>query len=348
MTTRELVALDAPAVITQDPTSVGGLWKQWNEVRKELPDIFRGLWVFAQLFWKPLSIISAFNVVIAVLAVCQTLILALVVDTFATNVHYLEMAVVVVYPVLAFKIPHGMLLPFVRDLYTVWYVSPFFKKHISMKVFERSRNVDLPAKGPALQEGREVAWDLVQFCTREPVFVVKGLVIATILLAWSPVLMAIVIAGIAIDLLIALKMRKHITIPVSKMTTNGQEVKDLENRWLDSGGDISQSYYSEKWDQYIRSVRRAELPSRLFQLWRDGMSHLFQVAILLLAAWWVHTDLITTGTYFFLTQLTRDANDPLEILLGLIGKIIGVREQLRRLGLLLGMDLGLPPPEKTV
>src|SRR5437762_1877027 len=103
----------------------------------EAAGLARGL---AELAW-PLrwhfAVVLGFNVVIAAWETIQPFILAWGVDTFEARVPYLEIVAVIVLPVLAIGLPHGIVLPFARDLYAAWFVKPIYEKRVGLLCLAR-------------------------------------------------------------------------------------------------------------------------------------------------------------------------------------------------------------------
>jgi hypothetical protein len=337
-----------PTALVQDPPRVKP--HQLMEVLREMPTIILGLYKMAEKYRWRLAVLACFNIVIATWAVVQPLVISWSVDTFVANAPYAEIVAIIIFPTLAIVIPNGTIFPFFRGLYTLKYVSLPFKKHVSMLCFTLRRRshkmLSIKAKGPVVQEGREAAWDVIEFFTREPFFVLKGVVIAGILLWKSPLLASLVTVGIVADVAITLLMRKRLILPLAHMQTNEQDLKGLENQGHDQDPDeVSDEEFEASWDIYIKNTLRAEIPRMIYQiLWRGGVSHIVRIATMLLAGWWVHMGWESIGSYLFLISLAASASDPFEIFLSFIWKSVELREKLRRLGIVYGIDLGLKSP----
>lgn len=328
--------------------------RQLVEAVKELPGILRGLSVVAKPFRKQLLVVAIFNMFIASWSLLQPLLLTWSIDTFVEGAPYIEIVAIIIYPFLMITLPHGIVLPFFRDWYTMWYLRPQFMRDVSLRSVlkdreDRSRWIGKADRGPSLQEGRDAAYQVIEFSVREPFHIIKGFIIGTgLCFSISPVLMGLVALGICIDIFIMIKMRARLVLPISQMQDLEYSVKGYENQILDrKEGDTPVSYqeYSKEWDDYLISIRKAELPRMIYQtVWRGGASQLIRISILLLVGWWVHTGQISIGHYFYLTTLAMIANDPFEIFLNFMWKLVTLREQLRRFGILCGIDLGLLPP----
>ena len=98
----------APLFALNGRSTVAAVLRRSAEWVHEAPGLVRGL---AELAW-PLrwnfAIVLGFNVVIAVWETIQPFILAWGVDTFEARVPYLEIVAIIVFPVLAIGLPHGI------------------------------------------------------------------------------------------------------------------------------------------------------------------------------------------------------------------------------------------------
>ena len=99
--------------------------------------------------------------------------------------------------------PHGIVLPFLRDLYALWFVKPKFEKHVGLLCLkrdqspERSHDAEVQGrKAPIVQEGRDAAYALIEMLIRDPAFAVRGLVVLVVLYFMSPILVGLLFLGI--------------------------------------------------------------------------------------------------------------------------------------------------------
>jgi ABC-type multidrug transport system fused ATPase/permease subunit len=285
------------------------------------------------------------------------------VDTFAAKAPFIEMVTIIVYPILVIAIPHGIVLPLIRDLYELWFIKPNFEKHVSLLCLHRNHSgaiVDHPEisrrRAPIAQEGRTVAYDLVAMMVRDPAFALRGLVVFVILSWMSPPLLALLLVGIVLDLLITLVMDARLFRPYALQQEHEFRLRGLEFQFLDeqrrTPEDASEqnaeiAACSDAWDRYIGATRFAEMRRMIFQTpIRETVSQLVRIGCMVLVAWWVHTDRVTVGEYIFFVQLAGRANDPLYVFLGFQNKFMTTRESIRRLGLLTGIDFGLSRPRE--
>ncbi len=345
-----------PAVSGHAPTKVRSTSLQFFGATKEVPSILRGLWKPARPFLKQLSVVAGFNICIAGWGAMVPLVLAWNVDTFVANASYDEIAGNLLIPFFVITIPL-MIFPALRELYTVWYLRLPFKRAAGKmcRAYQLSRGYPTPLrnKGPALKEGCDAAYEVVEFCTREPFNIVKGFFIAGYLLFYhSALLMGLVVAGICLDAVIMFWMRTRLVIPISRMQDHEYRVQGLFNKMLDGEAGVqavSEKEYDEPWDGYELATRKA-LGGKVWYetVWRGNAAQIVRISIALFVAWWVHIGQISVGDFLLLTTLAATANDPFEIFLNFMWKLVTLREQLRRFALLCGLDLGLAAAEGTV
>jgi len=348
--------------VSSDSRLVGDVFGRCREWMKEFPGLLRGLYALARPFRWHLLVILGFNCCIAAWETIQPMILAWGVDTFAAKAPFLEMVTIIVYPILMIAIPHGIILPLFRDMYDLWFIKPRFEKHVSLLCLRRSQSGELAAHpevlkrcAPIAQEGRTVAYDLIAMMVRDPAFALRGLVVFAILSWMSPPLLALLLLGIVLDLLITVVMDARLFRPYAVLQEHEFRVRGLEFQLLDSRKDSAApdavrdhaDYHdcAQAWDRYIGATRFAEMRRMIYQTpIRESVSQLVRVGCMVLVAWWVHTDQVTVGEYIFFVQLAGRANDPLYVFLGFQSKFMTTRESIRRLGLLTGIDFGLPKP----
>jgi ABC-type multidrug transport system fused ATPase/permease subunit len=327
----------------------------------EAPGLARGLWELAHpLKWK-FAVIFGFNIVIAIWETIQPFILAWGVDSFAARVPYLDIVAIIVFPVLAIGLPHGIVLPLARDLYAAWFVKPQYEKRVGLLCFERSQSARRATTGelygkkaPIAQEGRLVAYQLTEMLLRDPAFAIRGVTVLVILLFKSPILVGILLIGMFADLFITVLMDARLFVPYAMMREHQFRIRGLEfdlldcdpRRRLDSLKRHTQTAdYEREWDAYVRATQYAETRRLIYQLpIREGISTVIRIAVMLLIGWWVHIGDISIGDYILFTSLAGRANDPLWVILGIQQQIMTTRESLRRLGLLCGVDFGIERP----
>jgi ABC-type multidrug transport system fused ATPase/permease subunit len=349
-----------PRLVTGD-RSIGQVFERCREWMIEFPGLVRGLYALAQPFRWHLAALLGFNACIAAWETIQPMILAWGVDTFAAKAPFIEMVTIIVYPILVIAIPHGVILPMFRDMYELWFIKPQFEKHVSLLCLRRNHAGELSAhpevhgrRAPVAQEGRTVAYSMIQMLVRDPAFAVRGLVVFIIISWMSPPLLALLLFGIIADLMITLVMDARLFRPYALQQEHEFRVRGLEFKLLDgaspAASDAAQKYAeyrdcSQAWDSYVGATRFAEMRRMIFQTpIRETVSQLVRVGCMVLVAWWVHTDQVTVGEYIFFVQLAGRANDPLYVFLGFQSKFMTTREAIRRLGLLTGIDFGLAKP----
>jgi ABC-type multidrug transport system fused ATPase/permease subunit len=327
----------------------------------EAPGLARGLWELAQPFKWHFAVIFGSNIIIAVWETIQPFILAWGVDSFAAKVPYLDIVAIIVFPVLAIGLPHGIMLPLVRDLYAAWFVKPRYEKRIGLLCFERGRSARRATtsevdgkKAPIAQEGRLVAYQLTEMLLRDPAFAIRGVTVLVILAFKSPILVGILLIGMLADLFITMLMDARLFVPYAMMREHQFRIRGLEFDLLDadprrlpelSKRNAEAARYEREWDAYVRAAQFAETRRLIYQLpIREGISTVIRVGVMLLVGWWVHVGDISIGDYILFTSLAGRANDPLWVFLGIQQQIMTTRESLRRLGLLCGVDFGIERP----
>ena len=352
---------DQPPLAWESRTRLGAVLRRSAEWVKEAPGLARGLWELAHPLKWNFAVIFGFNVVIAIWETIQPFILAWGVDSFAARVPYLDIVAIIVFPVLAIGLPHGIVLPLARDLYAAWFVKPRYEKRVGLLCFERSQsprratNGELDGKkAPIAQEGRLVAYLLTEMLLRDPAFAIRGVTVLAILLFKSPILVGILMIGMFADLFITMLMDARLFVPYAMMREHQFRIRGLEydlldgdsHQRVDSAKRIAQTAaYEGEWDAYVRAAQYAETRRLVYQLpIREGISTVIRVGVMLLVGWWVHVGDLSIGDYILFTSLAGRANDPLWVFLGIQQQIMTTRESLRRFGLLCGVDFNLERP----
>jgi len=349
-----------PAVAPSRPT-IGAVLRRSGEWTAEIPQLARGLArLAAPLRWH-MAVIFLFNIAIALWETIQPFILAWGVDAFGANAPYLEVVAIIVLPVLAIGLPQGIILPLGRELYSAWFVKPQFEKQVGLLCLAHDRSPErcldpeiVGKRAPIAQEGRVVAYQLIDMLLRDPAFAVRGLFVMGALLFQSPVLVSVLLIGMVADLCITLLMDTRLLHPYAKQNELRFRVRGLEYEILDGERGSMASYWQQQartatcereWDEYVKASRSVETRRLLYQLpLREGISLVVRIASMLLVGWWVHVGSISIGEYILFTQLAGRANDPLYVFFGMQQQIMTTRESLRRLGLLCGIDFGISPP----
>ena len=358
----EGATLARPLFALQSRRSLAAVFRRSAEWVNEAPGLVRGL---AELAW-PLkwhfAVVFAFNAVIAIWETIQPFILAWGVDTFEARVPYLEIVAIIVLPVLAIGLPHGIFLPLARDLYAAWFVKPRYEKRVGLLCFERDHSsvratmAELDGKkAPIAQEGRLAAYQLTEMLLRDPAFALRGVVVLGVLLFKSPILVGVLLIGMIADLWVTMLMDARLFMPYAVLREHQFRLRGLEYQLLDAEPcghrhGIAEraartSAYEQEWDAYVRATRFVETRRLIYQLpVREGVSTMVRVAVMLMVGWWVHVGDVSIGDYILFTSLAGRANDPLWVFLGFQGQIMTTRDTLRRLGLLGGIDFGIVRP----
>src|SRR4051794_20035629 len=231
--------LARPIFALKSRSTVAAVFQRSAEWVNEAPGLVRGL---AELAWPlrwNLAVVFGFNVVIAIWETVQPFILAWGVDTFEARVPYLEIAAIIVLPVLAIGLPHGIFLPLARDLYAAWFVKPRYERRVGLLCFERDQSSARSTtaevngrKAPIAQEGRLAAYQLTEMLLRDPAFAVRGFVVLSILLVKSPLLVGVLLIGMLADLWITMLMDARLFMPYAVLREHQFRLRGLEYQFL--------------------------------------------------------------------------------------------------------------------
>src|ERR1039457_1109070 len=112
--------LARPLWVLERRTTLATVLGRSIEWVNEAPGLVHGLAELARPLKWNFAVVFGFNVVIAIWGAGQPFILAWGVDSFAARVPYLDIVAIIVFPVLAIGLPHGIVLPLARDLYAAW------------------------------------------------------------------------------------------------------------------------------------------------------------------------------------------------------------------------------------
>src|ERR1700737_1101090 len=290
----------------QSRPTLAAVFRRSAEWVNEAPGLARGLCELAwPLRWN-FAIVFGFNVVIAVWETVQPFILAWGVDTFEARVPYLEIVAIIVLPVLAIGLPHGILLPLARDLYAAWFVKPPYERRVGLLCLEREQSSARTTtaevtgkKAPIAQEGRLAAYQLTEMLLRDPAFAVRGIVILGVLLFKSPALVGVLLIGMLADLWVTMLMDARLFMPYAVMREHQFRLRGLEYQFLDADPcdpkgcdgvrEARPSAYEREWDTYVRATRFVEARRLIYQLpIREGVSTVVRVSVMLMVGWWVH------------------------------------------------------------
>ena len=348
--------LAQPLIAAASRTAVGEVLARSVEWAHEAPGMGRGLWELARPLKWNFAVIFGLNVAISVWETVQPFILAWGIDSFAERAPYLDIVAVIVFPALAIGLPHGIVLPLVRDLYAAWFVKPRYEKLVGLLCFKRRRAAPpglVGKKAPIAQEGRIAAYQLTEMLLRDPAFALRGIAVLVILFFKSPILDGVLLIGMFADLFITVLMDARLFTPYAELREHQFRLRGLEYQLLDAdprelGGaeDLARgATYKQEWDAYVRATQFVEARRLIYQLpIREGISTVVRIAVMLLVGWWVHIGDVSIGDYILFTSLAGRATDPLWVVLGIQQQIMTTRESLRRLGLLCGIDFGIRPP----
>lgn len=321
-----------------------------NGWRTDIPVIVRGLWRLVAPFRKQIFIIAGANLLIVIWDTAQPYILALGVDSFVGKEPYAKIIEAIVFPVMAIALPYGIAFPLFREIYTVRYFRPLLKKHMSLLCL-RGRGIagagpppHFRDRGPAAQEGRDVAVPLVDSLLRDPLFVARGLILLIILTWISKTLGLILVCGMTIDMVITLLMESKLNAPYRLLREVEFRIKGFENLLHDNAGTDDRkeavSQLERAWGEFAALTKKVETQRLIYQnVIREGAAQVMRVGMMLLIGWWVHIGYVTIGEYIFFTTIATRANDPLYVFFNLQQQLMQNREVLRRLGILSGVNL---------
>ena len=225
----------------QDRRPFGAVFRRSADWTREIPGLVCGLAKLAAPFKRHLAVIFAFNIVLALWETIQPFILAWGVDTFAAKAPFLEIVAIIIFPMLAISLPHGIMLPLARDLYATWFFKPQFEKHVGLLCLAHHRSPEhttnlelLTRRAPVAQEGRDSAYQLIDKLLRDPAFAFRGLVVIAVLCFKSPALLAFLGVGILADLWVTLLMDARLFTPYAAQQSHQFLVRGLEYELLDN------------------------------------------------------------------------------------------------------------------
>jgi ABC-type bacteriocin/lantibiotic exporter with double-glycine peptidase domain len=318
----------------------GGFVAQYTAWRTEFPAITRGLWQLTAPFRPQLAKIAFFNTLIAIWDTAQPWIIALCVDQLVDKAPFRTIILVIIFPVLAIALPYGIVLPLFRELYTLRHFRPWLMKHLSMRCFEGG-GCAFRNKGPIAQLGRDITVPLVDSFLRDPLYIVRGLVLLVWLSYLSPSLGLILASGMVFDVIITMWMEIRIKAACNRQQQLNIRIKGLENDIWDGGAHPRSKLELERlWTEYALLTKSVETKRLMYQsVLREGCAQVVRIGLMLLVGWWVHLGETTVGQYFIFVQLAGRSNDPLYVFFNLQQVLMQNRDPLRRFGAMLGVPL---------
>lgn len=340
-----------------NPFSSQRVLSRFVEWIREMPGIIRGLYALAHPLRRQLCVIFLFNVAIAIWETAQPLIVKMSIDELSPASTYLKAFLVITIPMIVLAVPHGIVLPFFRDLYMAWHFRPLFEKHVGMLCLDTTpENGIYPEelngkRAPIAQEGRTAALGLTEILLRDPAFAIRGIAVLGGLLLASPILALIVMLGMLADLFVTVLMDERLFRPYALQREFQFRVRSIEYKAFDEAADPAEKQRLRKaceaeWDNYIEATRNAEKWRLIYQMpVRETISLISRATGMLLVAWWVLHGTASIGDYYFITQLASRANDPLFVILGIQQNVMTTRESLRRLGMLCNIDFSIVRPK---
>lgn len=309
--------------------------------RHEFPAVVRGLWQLTVPFRRQRLIIAAANLLIVLWDTAQPYILAWGVTALVEQASYTKIIIAIIFPVLTIALPYGIVLPLFRELYTVRHFRPWFMKHLSLLCLRGSA---LPNRdnGPAAQQGRDVAVSLVDTLLRDPLYIVRGVVLLVVLSYLSGLLGAILMCGMLLDLAITLVMESRLNGLYERQRQLEFRIKGLENALHGGEGDDDvRCKLDRAWDEYAQLTRSVETSRLWYQsILREGCAQAIRIGMMLLVGWWVHLGYTSIGEYIVFTTLAGRANDPLYVFFNLQQTLMQNREVLRQFERMSGIALG--------
>jgi ABC-type multidrug transport system fused ATPase/permease subunit len=327
------------------------LVKRLDQWRNEFPKIVRGLWSVTAPFRRQLAIIAGFNFAIVVWETAQPFILTWGVNSFEAHVPYLEIVAIIVGPVLGLAVPHGIVIPLLRELYINWNFKPPLDQHLTLLTMQCTYQHGPPTDpkierqgGPVAQEGRDVVHALIDSLLRDPFFALRGLgVLLFIAIFKSAILGALLVGGMMVDLCITLLMEVKLDPLFKAQQEMRFKLKGIENEFMNGeiNGEEALRTFKSKLSAYTETNQRVGVLQLLFTLLlREGFSLAVRLGSMLLVAWWVHTGDISIGAYLLFTSLAGRANDPLFVFYGWQGQMMAKRESIDRWALAADRDFG--------
>lgn len=309
--------------------------------RHEFPTIVRGLWALTEPegFRKPLLVIASLNLLIVLWDTAQPWILAWGVDALVDKAPYRDIAFAIIFPFAVIAFPYGIGLPLIRELYTVLRFRPQFARHLALRCLP-AHGEKAEDGGPAAQAGRGVALPLVDTLLRDPLYIARGVVLLVVLAAMSPLLGAILLSGMALDVVITLLMESALNGHYHRQQAAQLRANAIEND-IHSGAVLklsAQPRLVRSLNEWCATTVFVEVRRLIAQnLLREGCANLVRLCLMLLVGYWVHLGETTVGQYIVFVSLATRANDPLYVFFNLQQTLMQNREVLRRFEKLSGI-----------
>ncbi len=327
--------------LPRSPSFSGMLAERWSAWRHEFPVLIRALWVLASPSYRTdLFVLAFISLLIVVWDTAQPYILAWGVDALVDQAPYGKIAFAIIFPFAVVSFPYGIGLPLIRDIYTVLRFRPWLTKDLTLLCLpdEGKR----PDGGPASQTGRGVILPLIDSLLRDPLYILRGIVLLIVLTVLSPMLGGILLIGMVLDVTITLAAESMLNDPYHRqqavqLRANGIE-NDIHSGSLSKADSLPQ--LARTLDEWCRVSIFVELRRLIMQNFlREGCATTVRMCLMLLVGWWVHLGETTVGQYIVFVSLATRANDPLYVFFNLQQTIMQNREVLRRFEEMSGIPL---------
>jgi hypothetical protein len=351
-----MTTLDIAGAIRRDRASVaqrlsfvGAAARQFDWLR-ELPGVFLGLWILAKPFRLYLILILAMNGVIAMLQAQESIGVATVQDALTADASWKAVLYAVFFPVLWILIGE-LVLQIVRDAGSGWLIEPGFMLHVGRTCLKRRpqnariRDADIEGKiAPILHEGRDSALAVLISLAREPAFAARGAyILVSVFFVDLP--LALFIAGGLVLQFFATCAMNWVVGPLCDVQNARQfDLKALEFESLDGNlkNAESESAYEKQGAAFAPATVWARVMTALFSTGvRMVVPNIVRFGCMILLAVRVMQGECNIGEFGYALSYWLCSGDPVNSFFNLQQQIMTTREQLRRLGVVTGINFGL-------
>lgn len=191
---------------------------------------------------------------------------------------------------------------------------------------------------------------------RDPAYAIRGVGVLVFLYLVSPILVMLLLCGMLVDLWVTLRMDVRCAPLFNEEKDRHLVIYGLELKAHEPKTDTSHQNPDERWerrttkahlvkacDAGVAALQRAEFCRIKWQYLRAAISRSFQVAIMVLVAYWVYKGDLSLAQFLIFTSVATRACEPLTVFLSFQSVIMSNRELLRRLGLITNVDFGIKP-----
>lgn len=289
-----------------------------GEWRYEFPCVIRGLWEATEQHRWQIAIVAIFNLLIVALETAQPWVLAVGVESLLKSAPYSKILYAIVVPALILQLPFTLLVPTLREVFTVLFFRPRLEKHLSILCLPDKPSS--PDGGPAAQMGRGVVLPLIDSLLRDPLYVCRGLFLVASLFFLSPLLGTCLALGMVLDLFITLWIDVWLKPGFTRQQDLQFRITTMENE-IHAGVRSKQAAlrrFVRAWDARNCLFAWTQAKSLLAQnILREGSANIVRIALTALVGWWVYKGYADVKEYVILASLLTRVNDPVNAFLNL-------------------------------